>query len=156
RFGEWRLEAAASSDVWDRVARGEGVVVSTSFVASFARGVGERLVLDSPTGPLDLPIVGVTIDFVSPKGTVEMSREVFAQRWHDPSVTRIFALKNQPATLDDLRRRIAADLGASYRLRVLSAAELMDYFVAQVRRAFSVIPIVAATLYVVIMIGLAS
>jgi putative ABC transport system permease protein len=156
RFGEWPLKAADSSDVWERVARGEGVVVSTSFVASFGKGVGERLVLDTPTGPLDLPILGVTVDFVAPKGTVEMSREVFSARWVDSSVTRIFALKQAPVALADLRQRISAQLGARYRLRVLSAGELLDYFVSQVRRAFSVIPLFAGTVYLVILIGLAS
>jgi hypothetical protein len=43
----------------ERVARGEGVVVSTSFVKSFGVGVGERFEVETPTGPLALPIVGV-------------------------------------------------------------------------------------------------
>jgi putative ABC transport system permease protein len=156
RFGEWPLKAAAGVDVWDKVAAGEGLVVSTSFVASFGIGVGERLLLETPTGPLDLPILGVTVDFVSPKGTIEMSRQVFARRWRDPSVTRIFALKDKSESADDLRRRITTDIGASFRVRVLSAAELLDYFVVQVRRAFSVIPIFAVTVYLVILAGLAS
>src|SRR5262249_30029606 len=54
------------------------------------------------------------------------------------------------------RQRIAAQLGTGFDLRVLSARELLDYFVAQVRRAFSVIPIFAGTVYLVILVGLAS
>lgn len=156
RFGEWPLEASAPGDVWEAVASGKGVVVSTSFVAVFGRGVGDRLVLDTPTGALDLPIVGVTVDFVSPKGTIELSRELFIDRWRDRTVTRVFAMKQPSAELADLRRRIAADVGASYQLRILSAGELLDYFVAQVRRAFSILPVFAGAMYVVILIGLAS
>jgi hypothetical protein len=37
-----------------------------------------------------------------------------------------------------------------------SAGELLDYFVAQVRKAFAVLPIVACMLYLVILVGLAS
>jgi putative ABC transport system permease protein len=156
RFGEWPLKAAAGRDVWEQVARGEGVVVSTSFIASFGKSVGERLVLETPTGPLDLPILGMTVDFVSPKGTIEMSRNLFAARWHDSSVTRIFVLKEASENLGDLRRRIVNLLGSSLRLRVLSSGELLDYFVTQVRRAFSVIPIFATTVFLVILVGLAS
>ncbi|MCW5891726.1 MAG: ABC transporter permease [bacterium] len=156
RFGEWPLEEAAAGNVWEEVALGRGVVVSTSFVASFGRGVGTRMVLDTPTGPLKVPIVGVTVDFVSPKGTVELSRELFIERWRDRTITRIFALKRPDTETADLRRRIASEIGATYRLRILSARELLDYFVIQVRRAFSVIPVFAAAIYVVILIGLAS
>src|SRR5262249_36891001 len=76
RFGEWPLRGARGADPWDAVIRGDGVVVSTSFVKSFGKGVGDQLELDTPTGPLALPIVGVTVDFVSPKGTVEMRRDL--------------------------------------------------------------------------------
>jgi putative ABC transport system permease protein len=156
RFGEWPLQAGAASDVWEQVALGTGVVVSTSFVATFGRGVGDRFVVDTPTGRLDLPIVGVTIDFVSPKGTVELSRSLFIERWRDRSVTRVFAVKDAAADAAKLRGRIAAEVGAQYRLRILSARELLDYFVVQVRRAFSVIPVFAVAIYVVILVGLAS
>lgn len=156
RFGEWPLKASLDGDPWERVARGEGVVVSTSFVKSFGVGVGERFEVETPTGPLALPIVGVTVDFVAPKGTIELSRDVFAAHWRDSSITRTFVLKQPSASLEQVRGRIAADLGRTFPVRVLSAAELLDYFVAQVRKAFAVLPIVACMLYLVILVGLAS
>lgn len=156
RFGEWGLEAGDPEGTWERVAAGEGVVVSTSFVTSFGKTVGDDLEVDTPTGPLVLPILGITVDFVSPKGTVEISRDVFAARWRDTSVTRTFLLKEDSAKLSEVRQRIMTELGTRFRLRVLSAGELLDYFVEQVRRAFSVIPIVACTVYLVILVGLAS
>jgi putative ABC transport system permease protein len=156
RFGEWPLSSAESRDAWERVAAGQGVVVSTSFVKSFGMAAGDDLTLDTPTGPLTVPIVGVTVDFVAPKGTVEMSRDLFAARWRDTSVTRTFVLKAPTVDGAELRRRIAADLGGRFRLRVLSAGDLLDYFVAQVRRAFAVIPVFAGIVYLVILAGLAS
>lgn len=154
RFGEWPLQAAAPGNVWEEVARGEGVVVSTSFVASFGKSIGERVLLQTPTGPLSLPILGVTVDFVSPRGTIEMSRNVFKARWRDSNVTRIFVLKDPAQSVTALRRAISRKLGARFQVRVLSEKELFDYFVSQVRRAFSVIPVFAATIYLVILIGL--
>jgi len=156
RFGEWPMHAASVSDPWEAVARGEGVVVSTSFVKSFGLGAGETLELDTPTGPATLPIVGVTTDFVSPKGTIEIARELFERRWRDGTVTRTFLLKTDDVTAADLRARLASALGPTFGIRILSARELMDYFVTQVRRAFSVIPIFAGTVYLVILVGLAS
>jgi len=156
RFGEWPMHAASVADPWDAVARGEGVVVSTSFVKSFGLGAGDTLELDTPTGPATVPIVGVTTDFVSPKGTIELARELFERRWRDATVTRTFVLKADDVAAADVRARLAAALGTTFGVRILSARELMDYFVTQVRRAFSVIPIFAGMVYLVILVGLAS
>jgi putative ABC transport system permease protein len=129
-------------------------VVSSSFVTTTGKSVGDRLILESPSGPLELPIAGVTVDFVSPRGTIEISRALYAARWRDPSLTRIFVVKDRTTAGAELRRRIAAGLGERFALRVLSAAELLDYFRIQVRRAFALIPILAALLFTVILVGL--
>jgi len=100
--------------------------------------------------------VGVTTDFVSPKGTIELARELFERRWRDATVTRTFVLKADDVAAADVRARLAAALGTTFGVRILSARELMDYFVTQVRRAFSVIPIFAGMVYLVILVGLAS
>ncbi len=154
RFGAWPLKAG-DAQAWQTVADGRGVVVSTSFVATSGKGVGESVVLETPSGPLALPIVGVTVDFVSPRGTIEMSRALYAERWRDPTATRIFVLADGSGTTADLRSRIARQLGDRFQLRVLSAGDLLGYFVSQVRRAFAVIPILAAIVFVVILVGLA-
>lgn len=156
RFGVWPLEASLDGDPWERVARGEGVVVSTSFVKSFGAGLGDRFAIETPTGPLDVPIVGVTIDFVAPKGTVEISRELLAARWRDATVTRTFALKDAGISLEQVRSGIASELAGTYPLRILSSRQLLDYFVEQVRRAFAILPIIACIFYLVILVGVAN
>jgi putative ABC transport system permease protein len=155
-FGEWKLIGGSRGNEWHDVAAGRGVVVSTSFVKSFGRGTGDDLVLDTPTGPIVLPILGVTVDFVSPKGTIEMSRDVFVTHWQDTSVTRTFVVKDAASGIGDVRSRIASTLGGVFQVRILSANELLEYFATQVRRAFSVIPVFACTVYLVILVGLSS
>lgn len=154
RFGEWPLKAGGR-DAWQAVADGRGVVVSTSFVATTGKGLGDRIALETPSGALDLPIVGVTVDFVSPRGTIEMSRALYAERWRDPTLTRIFVLKQGSGAISDVRSRIARQLGDRFQLRILTASDLLAYFVSQVRRAFAVIPILAGVVFVVILVGLA-
>ena len=61
-FGRWLLlEGGDPNEVWRAVARGEGVVVSTSFPLHFGTRVHDTLVLESPTGPLPLPVLGITM-----------------------------------------------------------------------------------------------
>jgi putative ABC transport system permease protein len=42
--------------------------------------------LDTPTGPLDLPIVGMVEDYRSEKGTIFMDRALYKQAWQDSAV----------------------------------------------------------------------
>src|SRR4029453_4971742 len=56
----------------------------------------------------------------------------------------------------ELRARLAGALGTAFCVRVLPARGLMDYFVMEVPPAFSVLPVFAGTVYLVILVGLAS
>ena len=42
--------------------------------------------LDTPTGPLDLPILGMVEDYRSDKGTIFMDRAVYKRYWKDDAV----------------------------------------------------------------------
>jgi putative ABC transport system permease protein len=66
--------------------RGEGVVVSKNFSARWRLRVGDRVHLDTPTGPLDLPIVGMVEDYRSDKGTIFMERALYKRYWKDDAV----------------------------------------------------------------------
>jgi hypothetical protein len=49
-------------------------------------------------------------------------------------------LSHTGADLEDVRREIARRLGPLDRLRILSSGELVEYFAAEVRRAFATAP----------------
>jgi putative ABC transport system permease protein len=66
--------------------RGEGVLVSKNFAARWRYRVGDRVHLDTPTGPLDLPILGMVEDYRSDKGTIFMDRALYKRYWKDDAV----------------------------------------------------------------------
>ena len=66
--------------------RGQAVLVSKNFAARWKLKTGNRVHLDTPTGPLDLPIVGIVEDYRSDKGTIFMEREVYKRYWKDDAV----------------------------------------------------------------------
>jgi putative ABC transport system permease protein len=140
-------------DAWARVGRGEAVVVSTSFLLNFGVRVGDRIELATPGGPLHLPVVGATLAFVSPGGTIEMSRELYERQWRDPLVNRIWVRTDPGAVLAAVRDDIAARLGPSHGLRAVSAADMRDHLVAQARRAFAPMAVVEVVLLVVALLS---
>jgi putative ABC transport system permease protein len=52
-------------------------------------GVGDRLQLETPTGRLDRPILGLVENYSSEKGTVFMDRSLYKKFWGDSGVDSI-------------------------------------------------------------------
>jgi len=154
-FGQWPLTGRGFPDLWEAVARGDGAVVSSNFALNLHVKVGDTITLDSPGGPVALRVVGVVTHFASPRGTVEMSRDVYKRYWHDAKVTRAFVRSAPQTDLATVRAAIARQLGRTYNLRILSAAEIVEYFASQVRRGFAGVYILALLVLSVVLVGMA-
>lgn len=155
-FGEWPLLGAHAPDVWERVADGSGIVVSSNLVRNVGVGLDSTIELQTPNGPLPLRVVGITTDFASPRGTIEMSRALFARYWNDRRVTRFFVDTAAPvADHGTVRAAIADRLGAGdVGWRVISSGELVEHFAGQVRRAFASVYVLGAVILAVILFGI--
>jgi putative ABC transport system permease protein len=99
-------------------------------------------------------IVGLVTDFLSPRGTLEMSRELLRDRWRDGTVIRVLVRVDPGARVDDVRASIAERLGRTHALRILSQRELMDHLGGEVRRAFTPIHALGGVFLLVVLIGM--
>lgn len=151
--GAWTL-LAAEPDALARVARGAGVLASTNFVLHTRHGLGDEIELATPTGPLRLPIVGLVTDFLSPRGTLELSRDLLRSRWGDGTVIRVLVRVEDGVPVEQVRATIAERLGRTHALRILSQRELMAHLGDQVRRAFTPIHALGAVFLLVVLIGM--
>src|SRR5262245_8279062 len=154
-FGRWPLARDQLPDVWQRLAQGDAVIVSANFLANFGARVGAPVVLATPSGPLTLVIAGVTAAFESPAGTVQMTREVFSRYWGDRQVNRVGLRLVPGADPAWVRTAIGRELGTAYDLRILTARELIGYYATQVGRAFAPLGVLAATVLLVTLLGVA-
>ncbi len=66
--------------------RGEAVLISKNFAARWGYKVGSRVHLNTPTGDLDLPVVGIVEDYRSDKGSIFMDRALYKKYWKDHGV----------------------------------------------------------------------
>jgi putative ABC transport system permease protein len=154
-FGRWPLVGTAAPDLWAAVSEGRTALVSSSFAVNLGVGVGDLLKLDTPRGPLIVPVGGITVNFSSPRGTVLMARELYRTYWNDAQVNRVFVRAATGADVTGLRGEILRQLGPTYGLRTVAAPELIDYFATQVRRAFAPLDVLAGLLLFVLLLGLA-
>lgn len=124
--------AAALAAVRD----GRGVLVSRNFARQFRAGVGETLDVETPHGVLRAPVVGVVVDYVSPRGSIVMARPTYVRWWDDRTANRFHVWLAPGATATDVRARVAAGPGVTHGLKVLTQRELYAYHQDAVRRAF--------------------
>jgi putative ABC transport system permease protein len=153
-LGRPPLVGASRPGVWDTLARGEGVLVSTNFARTFDLEVDDVLHLDTPSGRLDFPVVGITRAFLSPNGTVELSRAVYQAHWDDARVNRIWvhtASNVEPGVARDaIDRALNGPAGA---VQVSSAAEMRAYLTGQVQRAFAPLDVAEGVVLLVVVLA---
>ena len=154
RFGRWPLLGSHWPDVWEAFAEGRAVIVATSLALGQELGVGDRVTMTTPNGPLELPVAAVSTYTASARGTIFMSREVYKRQWNDAQVTFAFAITAPASEVGAVRSAISRRLGPRYGLRTMSGADLVDYFTSQVGRAFAALYVLAGIVLVVVLIGM--
>ncbi len=153
-FGGFPLAGWHLPNAWESVASGEAAVASTNFLQNLDARVGDTVTLATPSGPLRLRIAGTTNQFLSPRGTLIMSRDLYARMWSDDRVSRAFLRLADGFDAAAVRAAITAALGREYSLRILSAPELIEYFASRVRAGFSGIYVHAIAMVVVVLVGM--
>jgi putative ABC transport system permease protein len=152
RQGDFVFSAGDPAAALAAVRGGDAVLVSRNFARQFAVGVGDRLAIDTPAGRFEPTVAGVVVDYVSPRGSIVTTRDVWTHWWQDRAVNR-FHVSLAPGTDPDVvRRAIATDVGRDEGLKVLTQRELYAYHQDAVRRAFrfthalEVLPLLVAAL----------
>lgn len=136
REGDFSFTAGDPRAALAAVREGRGALVSQNLARRTGRGVGDVLRLDTPAGTVELPVVGAIVDYVSPRGSVIVSRPVYVRWWRDDTVNRFHLWLAPGASADAVRRTIAAELGVRDGLKVMTLRQLYDYHREAVRRAF--------------------
>ncbi len=137
---------------------GRGVNVSESFADRFDRRLGDVVALDTPTGVLTLPIVGIVPDYISNRGTILLSRRLFIDRWRETTVNRIHVFLEPGASPDAVRAAILDRLGDwfgdRYQLKVQSMDEGVAYLAAKIDQAYAFTAAIQLLIVVVTLAGI--
>jgi putative ABC transport system permease protein len=121
------LRGGNKQTIYDLLPKGEGVVASQNFAARWGLKIGDRVHLDTPTGPLDLPIVALAADYRSEKGTIFMDREVYKRYWKDDAVDFVDISLKPGADPVAMKRKIEQMTAGSEHAIVYTNAEFRDW-----------------------------
>jgi putative ABC transport system permease protein len=136
RGGDFVFASGDPAAALDAVHDGRGVLVSRNFARQFATAVGSELAVDTPRGTLHTVVAGVVVDYVSPRGSIIMSRPTFEAWWDDHGANRFHVFLAPGASIEAVRAAIAAGPGRTEGLKVLTQRELYAYHQDAVHRAF--------------------
>ncbi len=102
----WPL-LAATADVWDRVALGQGALVNEQLWRRKGLVIGDGLALP---GGWEIPVVGVYSDYGNPKGQVIVGIDALTD--HFPDVPRLrYGIRIAPADASALREQLTLKFG---------------------------------------------
>jgi putative ABC transport system permease protein len=135
------------------IREGHGVDVSESFADRFGKSVGSTVELDTPTGVLTVPVVGVVPDYVSNRGTILLGRRLFIDRWQDTAVNRIHVFLDPGASADTVRTAILQQFGKRYQLKVQTMDEGVAYLAGKIDEAYAFTAAIQLLMIVVTLAG---
>jgi putative ABC transport system permease protein len=128
--------AGDAREMYRRAAAGEGLVVSDNFAQRQRLSVGDPLEIAAPYGLIELPIVGILVDYSDQQGAILMDRSLFIRYWHDDSVNvfRVYA-KPEVGALS-VRGQILERFAGERQLFVLTNTELKAYILGILNQWF--------------------
>jgi putative ABC transport system permease protein len=104
----WLLLRAVP-DVWDALARGEGVLVNEQLYRRAGQDLGTVVAIASGLG---LPVLGIYGDYGNPVGQVILNDAVFTRQFPDVTVLR-FGLRMDPSQVDAVRGTLRDQAGVA-------------------------------------------
>jgi putative ABC transport system permease protein len=152
RMCRWVLDAGALPDALGLVASGAGALVTGPLARQLGVQPGDVLELSSPTGPQRLQVAAITRSDVA--SVVVISRDRLRMGWNDDTISWLFVVAADPAQVADVHAAIARALGQSDRLLIRTRAEFVQYLADQARQAFSLLYIMEAVVFLLVLIGI--
>jgi putative ABC transport system permease protein len=152
RMCRWTLDAGALPDALGLVASGTGALVTAPLARQLHVHPGDALELSSPTGPQRILVAAITRSDVA--SVVVISRDRLRTGWKDDMITWLYVVAADPAHVADVQAAIARQLGQSDRLLIRTRAEFVQYLADQARQAFSLLYIMEAVVFLLVLIGI--
>jgi putative ABC transport system permease protein len=97
----------AVPDVWDALARGDGVLVNEQLYRRAGRDLGTMVAI---APGLELPVLGIYGDYGNPVGQVILNDAVFTRQFPDITALR-FGLRIDPSRVDAVRETLRDQAG---------------------------------------------
>jgi len=146
--------AGDSATMYRLAGEGKGFVISENFSQLYNVNYQQTLELNTPNGPLALPVVGIVRDYSDQKGTVLMDRAVYVKWWGDDSINIVRLYLDPGLTVPEMKARIEQKVAGKTRLFILTNQELRAYIIKITDQWFGLTYIQLAVAVLVAILGI--
>ena len=143
-----------AAEMFGRAAAGQGVIVSQNLAQRLQAVVGDTLELAAPYGTMQLPIVGVIVDYTDQQGAVFMDRAVYVKYWRDDSVNDFRVFVTPGARPDEVRQRILDRYAGKRQVFVLTSEASRSYVIRIADQWFRLMNVQVAVAVFVAILGI--
>jgi putative ABC transport system permease protein len=140
----------------DPLSRGDGVLVSKNFAARWSYKAGGWVHLDTPTGPLDRPILGIVEDYRSDKGSIFMDRALYKRMWKDNAVDFIDVTLKPGQSSVDVKHEIERLTAGSEHALIYTNVEFKQWIDSLVDQFFLLNYMQLVVAVIVAVVGIAN
>ena len=149
-----RPVAGNAAGMYRQAAAGEGLIVSDNLAQRADLALGDRFQIQAPYGTIELPIVGIILDYTDQHGAVFMDRSVFVKYWRDDSVNDIRVFVAPGAAVADVRQRIIDRFAGERRVFVLTSDDSRQYVLGIADQWFGLMYVQVAVAVFVAILGI--
>jgi putative ABC transport system permease protein len=134
------FEQGDSHSAFDAAIQNGDVMVSQPFFRRFHLGLGDKLHLDTPTGPHDFRIAGVYTDYTTEGGVILVDWQTFRKYWQDDSINGIgvYLDKKSGVKAEDVQRELRPKIAPYGDYLIKSNEELREQVFRIFDQTFSV------------------
>jgi putative ABC transport system permease protein len=126
--------AGEAGEMYRRAAAGEGLVISDNFAQRQGLSLGDPIEIAAPYGLIQLPVVGILVDYSDQQGAILMDRSLYIKHWHDDSVN-LFRVYTEPgAEALGVRTKILERFEGHRQVFVLTNADLRAHIMGLLRQ----------------------
>ena len=127
RHGRRRVVEGDEEQMFSSTAAGRTVILSEHLASLKGIHAGDRVEIDSPTGPLSAPVAGIIKDWSDQRGVIFMDRSLYRKYWNDDRVNVFRVYLEQGASPSAVRQSILERLSGNRRLFVLTNDDVRKY-----------------------------
>jgi putative ABC transport system permease protein len=150
-----------SATILNEAVTKRGVVVSEVLASTVELHVGDVILLATPSGEQEFPVLGIFLDYATDGGKIVMDRDVYQQLWKDDTTTVIPIYVEGGADRATVRRlleeRVAGMDGSTDRqtpLIVISNGELKQEIMVIFDRTFTVTYVLELIAIIIAVLGI--
>jgi putative ABC transport system permease protein len=143
-----------AEEMYRKAAAGEGLIVSDNLAQLQGLALGDVLEIAAPYGLVQLPIVGVIVDYSDQQGTILVDRGVFIKYWRDDSVRDFRVYVTPGAAVSDVRTAILERFSGERQLFVMTNTELKRYILDITDQWFGLTTVQIAVAVLVAILGI--